>query len=134
MTREEVEATIKEQEAVRRRQRVQEAIKYLQHYMNTYDSQMGYLEYTDEIIINDVLYGLGVALDRDQYQFADGFKKFKEVLRKHLAADIEQPTVIPEESKRTCEHGTMVANNDPKFAWRCAECGYVYGNEPEKKP
>jgi len=26
-----------------------------------------------------------------------------------------------------CTHNTMVENNDPNHAWKCAECGYVYG-------
>ena len=28
-----------------------------------------------------------------------------------------------------CKHNTMVANNNPQFAWKCADCGYVYGKD-----
>jgi hypothetical protein len=63
--------------------RVGRAIKKLTKYMVTYPRQSGYLDYTDETIINDVLYGLGIALD-DKYRFANGFEEFKNVLREHL--------------------------------------------------
>lgn len=52
--------------------------------METYDKQVGYLDHTNKTIIDDVLYGLGVALD-NKYRFADGFDKFKKRLRRHLA-------------------------------------------------
>jgi hypothetical protein len=26
-----------------------------------------------------------------------------------------------------CNHNEMVANSEPGFAWKCADCGYVYG-------
>ena len=28
-----------------------------------------------------------------------------------------------------CKHNEMVPNDDPRFAWKCADCGYVYGRE-----
>lgn len=68
----------------RRQRKVKAMIKYLTHYMTTYDKQLGYLDYTNETIVDDVLYGLGVALDR-KYKFAGGFDKFKKRLRRHLA-------------------------------------------------
>jgi hypothetical protein len=67
------------------RKRMKEAVASLQHYMATYDKQYGYQDYPDTTYINDVLYGLGRSLDR-KYEFADGFDRFKDVLRKHLDA------------------------------------------------
>jgi hypothetical protein len=29
---------------------------------------------------------------------------------------------------RPCAHNSMVANADPKHAFKCADCNYVYGN------
>jgi hypothetical protein len=26
----------------------------------------------------------------------------------------------------TCSHNHMVETGDPNFAWKCADCGYVY--------
>ena len=70
--------------STKKQKRVIAAIKYIQHYMNTYDKQLGYADYTDETIINDVLYGLGVALNPEAYQYALGFENFKDKLRKFL--------------------------------------------------
>lgn len=62
------------------------AVAFLQQYMATYDGQSGYDTYSDRVLIDDVLYGLGVALEADQYQFATGFDKFKQRLREHLGS------------------------------------------------
>ena len=67
------------------RKRMREAVASLQQYMATYDKQYGYQDYPDTTYINDVLYGLGRSLSRE-YEFADGFEKFRDVLRKHLNA------------------------------------------------
>ena len=64
--------------------RMRDAVAYLRHYMDTYPNQIGYEDYQDRILINDVLYGLGVALGGEEHQFAGGFNVFKEKLRKHL--------------------------------------------------
>lgn len=66
-----------------RRKHVKEAIEKLTRYMKTYDRQIGYLDYSDETIIDDILYGLGAALSED-YMYADGYRKFKERLKGHL--------------------------------------------------
>ena len=68
-----------------RKTRITEAVKYLQEYMNTYHLQFQYADYSDETYIEDVLYGLGVSLSKE-YQFAGGFRKFKKLLREHLAS------------------------------------------------
>lgn len=68
-----------------RKTRIQLAVSSLQTYMAKYDEQPGYQHYSDETFINDVLYGLGIALDPSKFQYADGFDKFKERLRAHLA-------------------------------------------------
>ncbi len=57
----------------------------LQEYMNTYDQQHGYERYRAETLIDDVLYGLGIAID-EKYKFASGYDDFKKVLRDHLEA------------------------------------------------
>ena len=79
-----------------RQKHVKRAIEYLKNYMNTYDNQYGYLDYTDETIINDVLYGLGVAVGGRKYEFAQGFAKFKVLLAKHIA----NATNLPERGAR----------------------------------
>jgi len=63
----------------KKRKRVKQIVDDLKEYINTYEKQHGYLDYSDEIIINDMLYGIGLAIDK-KYKWHDGFEKFK----KHL--------------------------------------------------
>lgn len=70
-----------------KQERMKRAVLYLTDYMATYDKQPGYENYSDETLIADVLYGLGVALEGEKYKFGDGFDKFKHVLREHLGKD-----------------------------------------------
>lgn len=64
--------------------RIINATKSLQDYMNTYDQQVEYDKYTDGIFINDVLYGLGIALEPELYRNNSGYEAFKKKLREHL--------------------------------------------------
>jgi hypothetical protein len=62
--------------------RMKKAVDFLRHYFDTYADQLGYLDYSDQTLINDTVYGLGVALD-PKYQWADGFEAFKKDLATH---------------------------------------------------
>ena len=66
---------------------IEEAVKYLQDDMNTYDKQEGYERYNDKTFINDILYGLGVAIGGDKYKWIDGYRKFKKYLQGFLEED-----------------------------------------------
>lgn len=68
---------------------VVKATEKLQNYMNAYDKQMGYEDYSEETFIDDVLYGLGTALDFKKYSFAPGYKKFKKRLLEHLKKSLD---------------------------------------------
>ena len=68
----------------KRRERMKQIVAYLRGYMNTYDQQPEYLDYPPETLVNDVLYGLGVALS-DEYKYGEGFEKFKSKLLDHLS-------------------------------------------------
>lgn len=68
-----------------RQKHVKQAIEYMTKYMVTYDKQHGYLDYTDTTIIDDVLYGLGVAIGGREYQMANGYARFRKRLAEHLA-------------------------------------------------
>jgi hypothetical protein len=68
----------------KKQKRMQRAIKYMADYMATYAEQGSCMDYSDEMFIDDIIYGLGVALDK-KYEYADGFGDFKEVLSKHLS-------------------------------------------------
>lgn len=66
-------------------ERKRAAVESLQKYMAAYDKEYGYLDYSDTTFIDDMLYGIGRALDK-KYEFANGFDTFKGVLREHLKA------------------------------------------------
>ena len=65
----------------KKQKRMKEIVNKFQKYVETYDKQHGYLDYTDNTFIDDMLYGIGIAISGD-YKFAQGFFKFKELLRK----------------------------------------------------
>lgn len=67
-----------------KQKRMQDAVAKLINYMDTYPNQYGYRDFADETLINDVLYGLGIALDERKYQYANGFEEFKKYLRGFL--------------------------------------------------
>jgi len=73
-----------DEKIIRNRKRMIAVVKSLQNYMNTYDKQEGYVNYTDKTFIDDVLYGLGLALDKRAYEGAQGYDAFKLQLLKHL--------------------------------------------------
>ena len=64
--------------------RMELMVKYLQRYIETYDKQYGYQNYTDRTFINDILYGLGVALNPENHQYANGFDRWKKELIEFL--------------------------------------------------
>lgn len=57
----------------------------LTEYWRTYNQQACVDKYTSITLINDALYGLGIALNPELYRTAVGYEEFKKVLRKHLA-------------------------------------------------
>ena len=63
-----------------KQKRMVKAVESLKHYIDTYDKQPMYEDYTDACFINDIIYGLGIALDEKQYSMADGFIRFKTFL------------------------------------------------------
>lgn len=53
-------------------------------FVNAYDKQIGHDKYSEETILNDFLYGIGICLDEDEYSFGDGFARFRLKLLLHL--------------------------------------------------
>lgn len=66
--------------------RVEESIKAFQHYIATYSSQPGYRYYSDITIIRDVVYGLGIAFDKERFGGPDGFERIKKIFLAALPA------------------------------------------------
>lgn len=67
-----------------RQKEVEEIVASFQHYVATYTNQPDYLNYSDTTIVDDMLYGLGLAFNEREYKMAGGYRKFKNRLRKHL--------------------------------------------------
>lgn len=66
---------------------MQAAVEYMQHYINTYSNQPDYQRYTDRAFIDDMLYGIGVALYGDEAKNSDGYHFFRDKLREHLGCE-----------------------------------------------
>ena len=69
------------------RQRTRKCVKRLQKYMAAYTKQVEFYDIANKDLIDDVLYGLGVALGPEQYAWKNGFRLFKARLLKHLQAE-----------------------------------------------
>ena len=67
---------------------MKDVITHIRDYVNTYDTQAGYEEYSNEIYIDDMLYVIGTSLDAE-YKFRMGFVCFKELLLKKLLEDAD---------------------------------------------
>ena len=66
---------------------IKKSLEALKHYIDTYDQQPNYQEYSFNIFVHDILYGLGIAIDKDKYHAAQGYKKFKFILNQLIATD-----------------------------------------------
>lgn len=56
---------------------IEDAVKNMQKYWATYNKQVGWKDYNQEMFLNDALYGVGISLNRNKYSYANGFDKFK---------------------------------------------------------
>jgi hypothetical protein len=52
-------------------------------YVQTYDAKKNGLD-NDDTIVKDMLYGIGLCLNKEEFMFADGFKKFKTFIKAFL--------------------------------------------------
>jgi hypothetical protein len=67
---------------------VAEIIAYMKTYVDTYMGQAGVEDYDDDMIIDDIVYMLGMALDSDKYSFRGGFDEFKARLVEKYKEDV----------------------------------------------
>lgn len=71
--------------------RMQKIVAEFQDYVRTYTKQVHYDTYSDQCFIDDMLYGIGIALDAKQFQYSQGFDNWKAKLREHLGSPPTQP-------------------------------------------
>lgn len=67
-----------EPKLTRKQKRMRDMVERMRAYMNSYVDQYGYMDYTDDTFIDDVLYGLGISIDAKKYYAASGFEQFKD--------------------------------------------------------
>lgn len=63
---------------------ITDSVDDLKHYWQTYDQQEGYQHYSQRTLLDDALYGLGIAIDPTLYYGPEGYERFKAFLRAHL--------------------------------------------------
>ncbi len=63
---------------------MREAVKSLSNYWVTYSDQKGYEHYSLDTLLDDCLYGIGIAVGPEEYKFANGYGKFKADLKAWL--------------------------------------------------
>jgi len=57
-------------------------LKFME-YVNTYDPKID-AENNNRTIIHDILFGIGLSLDQENFEFHDGYKRFKKFLKEIL--------------------------------------------------
>lgn len=77
--------------------RIRKIVAEFQNYVRTYTKQKHYDTYTDSIVIDDMLYGIGIALNEGDYAFSEGYERFKAKLREHLGCSAEQHSASQQE-------------------------------------
>ena len=68
----------------KQQKRMDQIVGDFQEYVETYSNQRSWRDYSDTIFIDDMLYGIGIALDRPEHEFANGYDTWRQKLRKHL--------------------------------------------------
>lgn len=61
---------------------------HLANYWSTYNDQLHVENYSAKTVLNDGLYGLGIAMS-EEYQCADGFQKFMRDLQRYLDEEVK---------------------------------------------
>jgi hypothetical protein len=69
----------------KKQKRMFKMVNDIKKYIDTYDKQIGYLDYTDDCFISDMIYAIGLSLDPKANEWATGFIKFKKELYCWLA-------------------------------------------------
>lgn len=74
----------------KKQQRMADIVNRLKEYVDAYDQQANYVDYSDTIFIDDLIYCLGLAIDPEKYYAAPGYDAFKDYLIKYLSEDFKK--------------------------------------------
>ena len=58
-------------------------------YIETYDLKKNGCDGRASVVIDDVLYGLGLAIGGKEHEYGDGYKKFKKMLYDKLRTELD---------------------------------------------
>jgi hypothetical protein len=58
-------------------------------YVDSYDPKKD-ADNDWHIILEDMIYGLGIATDKEEFKYADGYKKFKEYLKDGISWNLKK--------------------------------------------
>lgn len=67
------------------KEKVIAGVDSLKHYVNTYTPDTCFNN--GNVFVDDILYGLGVAIDAEKYSFANGYSEFKKLLVNKLVSN-----------------------------------------------
>ncbi|MBK6616271.1 hypothetical protein [Ottowia sp.] len=81
----------KQRAQAKARKRMAAIVASLQRYVAGYSEQPGYLDYLDRTLIDDMLFGLGKAMDPKGCCDAAGYEVFKRELQRHLQRTGQMP-------------------------------------------
>lgn len=56
------------------------AVERMQKYWDTYDCQHNYENYSEQMFLDDALYGIGHAMYENKFRWANGYERFKTFL------------------------------------------------------
>lgn len=67
-----------------RENRMKMIVEDFQNYVKTYSEQVAYQSYSDEVFLDDMLYGLGIAIGDEEFRYLNGYKHWKKILMNFL--------------------------------------------------
>ena len=84
----------------RKQKRMVKMVKAFQEYVASYSKQMCYEDYSDETFIHDMIYGIGIALDKKEYTWANGYAKWKAKLVSTVFKKEAQQVIQPDNAQQ----------------------------------
>ena len=57
-----------------------EAVERMQKYWETYDCQHNYENYSEQMFLDDALYGIGLSMYESKFRWSAGYERFKTFL------------------------------------------------------
>lgn len=76
----------------RKQKRMRTIVARFQEYVRTYSDQAHYDQYRDQTFMDDMIYGIGIAMEPEKWRQGQGFDAFKAELVKRYGHQVgEKP-------------------------------------------